>query len=109
MAGVEKRVRRMSPGRSWQYNVTLYKERQPTGASLRRETSSKIRERDGETRRVTCGSGVDSRLTRARKVGSMLCIDRATRLRSGTQRQRGCGLLSGEINTDGDRTNWSFV
>jgi hypothetical protein len=44
-------------------------------------------ERDGKTRRVTCGSGVDSRLTSARKVGSRLCMARAMRLRAATARE----------------------
>ena len=38
-------------------------------------------ERDGQTRSVTCGWGDNSRLTRARKVGSRLCTVRAARLR----------------------------
>jgi hypothetical protein len=41
----------VSPGGSRRLNATLDKERQPTGASLRRETSSKIRDRERKMER----------------------------------------------------------
>jgi hypothetical protein len=84
-------------------------ERQPTGASWRRETSSKIRKRWRDAaRHLWFGR---RQQTDARPQGRQQVVHSPYHALAlwDTATERLCGLLSGEINSDEDRTNWSFV